>query len=89
MSTTATRSPRRRTRTSSRPLTLGQLESFFNGAWSVFEVLKRNFGDEGYDLTRDAMLRDQRRIAVLPDDRSALPAADRDVGRRATSGIGA
>ena len=42
----------KRTRTSTRPLTLGQLESFFNGAWSVFEVLKRNFGYEGYDLTR-------------------------------------
>jgi len=42
----------KRTRTSTRPLTLGQLESFFNGAWSVFEVLKRNFGYKGYDLTR-------------------------------------
>ena len=40
----------RRTRTSIRPLTLGQLESFFNGAWSIFEVLEMNFADHGYDL---------------------------------------
>jgi hypothetical protein len=40
----------RNTRTSIRPLTLGQLETFFNGAWSVFEVLEANFGDDGYDL---------------------------------------
>ncbi len=42
----------KRTRTSTRPLTLGQLECFFNGAWSVFDVLQMNFGDEGYDLTQ-------------------------------------
>jgi hypothetical protein len=40
----------RNTRTSIRPLTLGQLEAFFNGAWSVFDVLEMNFGDNGYDL---------------------------------------
>ena len=40
----------RRTRTSVRPLTLGQLETFFNGAWSIFEVLDCNFADDGYDL---------------------------------------
>jgi hypothetical protein len=36
-------------RTSTRPLTLGQLESFFNGAWALFDVLEMNFGDFGYD----------------------------------------
>ena len=39
------------TRTSRRPLTLGQLEAFFNGAWSIFEVLECNYGDDGYDLS--------------------------------------
>jgi len=38
------------TRTSTQPLTLGQLEAFFDGAWSIFEVLEMNFGDEGYDI---------------------------------------
>jgi hypothetical protein len=38
------------TRTSTRPLTLGQLEAFFNGAWSVFDVLAMNFDD--YDIDR-------------------------------------
>jgi len=42
----------KQTRTSTRPLTLGQLECFFNGAWSIFEVLKMNFGYRGYDLDR-------------------------------------
>jgi hypothetical protein len=40
----------RNTRTSIRPLTLGQLETFFNGAWSIFEVLDANYGDDGYNL---------------------------------------
>jgi len=40
----------RRTRTSVRPLTLGALEEFFNGAWSIFEVLEMNFADHGYDV---------------------------------------
>jgi len=40
------------TRTSTRPLTLGALEKLFTGAWSIFEVLDMNFGDEGYDLNR-------------------------------------
>ena len=40
----------RNARTSIRPLTLGQLESFFTGAWSIFDVLEVNFGDDGYDL---------------------------------------
>jgi hypothetical protein len=38
----------RSTRTSRRPLTLGQLEMFFNGAWSIFDVLEMNFRDRGY-----------------------------------------
>jgi hypothetical protein len=32
----------KRTRTSTRPLTLGELEAFFNGAWSIFDVLAGN-----------------------------------------------
>jgi len=40
----------RNTRTSVKPLTLAQLEAFFTGAWSVFDVLEMNFGDDGYDL---------------------------------------
>ena len=40
----------RRTRTSIRPLTLGQLSEFFSGAWSIFDVLEMNFADEGYDI---------------------------------------
>lgn len=33
----------RSNRTSTRPLTLGELEAFFKGAWSIFEVLAMNF----------------------------------------------
>ena len=40
----------RSTRTSTRPLTLGAMVSFFNGAWSIFNVLEANFGHTGYDL---------------------------------------
>lgn len=40
----------RATRTSTRPLTLGALMSFFIGAWSIFNVLEVNFGHTGYDL---------------------------------------
>ena len=40
----------RSTRTSTRPLTLVALTSFFNGAWSIFNVLEANFGHTGYDL---------------------------------------
>jgi len=30
---------------------LGELETFFNDAWSIFDdVLERNFGDEAYHL---------------------------------------
>ena len=42
----------KRTRTSTRPLTLGQLESFFNGAWPLLAVLDMNFADTGYDLRK-------------------------------------
>src|SRR4029450_9230188 len=45
----------RNTRTSTRPLTLSELETFFNSAWSIFDVLEMNFGNEGYNL--DRMLR--------------------------------
>ena len=34
------------------PLTLRQLEAFFNGAWSVFEVLEQNFGEDGFDFNQ-------------------------------------
>jgi hypothetical protein len=40
---------RRNTRTSRRPLTQGELEPFFNGAWSIFDVLEMNFRYGGYD----------------------------------------
>jgi hypothetical protein len=36
-------------RTSRHPLSLGQLERFFHGAWSLFTVLEANFSDAGYD----------------------------------------
>ena len=42
----------KRTRISTRPLTLGQLESFFNGAWPLLAVLDMNFADTGYDLRK-------------------------------------
>jgi hypothetical protein len=44
----------RSTRTSARPLSLGELEAFFNGAWSIFDVLAMNFRHRGYD--RDDLL---------------------------------
>jgi hypothetical protein len=44
----------RNTRTSARPLTLGKLEAFFNGAWSIFNVLAMNFAHSGYH--RDDLL---------------------------------
>lgn len=37
-------------RTSVRPLTLGELETFFTGAWSILDVLDMNFDDPGTDL---------------------------------------
>ena len=40
----------RTTRTSTRPLKLGDLTSFFLVAWPIFDVLEMNFGDSGYDL---------------------------------------
>ena len=42
----------RSTRTSIRPLTLGDLESFFNGAWSIFDVLDMNFNSAVCDLEK-------------------------------------
>jgi hypothetical protein len=38
------------TRTSARPLAMGELEAFFNGAWSIFDVLGLNFGSYGHVL---------------------------------------
>jgi len=43
------------TRSSIRPLTLSELERFFNGAWPLFGVLDMNFGRDGYN--RASMLR--------------------------------
>ena len=40
----------RSTRTSVHPLTLGELETFFSGAWSILDVLDMNFDDPGADL---------------------------------------
>lgn len=37
-------------RTSTKPLTLAQMESFLTGAWLIFEVLEANFSEDGYDL---------------------------------------
>lgn len=33
-----------------RPLTLGELTTFFDGAWSIYNVLDMNFQHRGYDL---------------------------------------
>jgi hypothetical protein len=41
---------RRSKRTSMRPLMLGELEAFLNGAWSIFQVLHMNFSHGGYNL---------------------------------------
>ena len=40
----------RSTRTSIRPLTLGELEAFFTGAWSIIDVMDMNFDDPGTQL---------------------------------------
>ncbi len=37
------------TRTSLHPLSLGELESFFTGSWSIFDVLEMNFSESGYE----------------------------------------
>ncbi len=58
------------TRTSTNPLTLGELEKFFNGAWSIFEVLESNFADDGYDL-------DEMQSFVVSVDSSFYPEIDR------------
>jgi len=42
----------KRTRVSTRPLSLGELEVFFSGAWSIFDVLAMNFGVDGYDMAQ-------------------------------------
>lgn len=68
--------------TSTRPLTLGQLEKFLNGAWSIFENLAMNFGREGYRV--DDMLAFERvaspfyrQIGALYDHRIEVWAAER------------
>ena len=38
----------RTARTSTRPLALGELETFFNSAFGLFDILEMNFGDDGY-----------------------------------------
>jgi hypothetical protein len=38
------------TRTSLRPISLGELETLFNRAWSIFDVLEMNFGHDGYPM---------------------------------------
>ena len=47
-------------RSSMRPLTLGELAAFFSGAWSIRRVLEMNFRDSGYDVQK--MLRFVRGI---------------------------
>ena len=42
----------KRTRVSMRPLSLGELEVFFSGAWSIFDVLAMNFGGDGHDMAK-------------------------------------
>ena len=44
----------RNARTSDRPLTQGELVEFFDGAWSILDVLDYNYGEDGYD--EDEML---------------------------------
>jgi hypothetical protein len=60
----------RRERTSTRPLTLGQLADFFSGAWSILEVLDMNFGEDGYD-------EDQMQRFVVEVGSSFYPDLDR------------
>ena len=35
---------------SAEPLTLGELDTFFMGSWSLMEVLEANFGDDLYQM---------------------------------------
>ena len=37
-------------RTSTRPLSLAALEQFFDSAWSIFDLLEMNYGDDGHDI---------------------------------------
>ena len=74
------------TRTSVRPLTLRQLEGFFNGAWSIFDVLEMNFADDGYPLDEHAPIRGRRRVGVLSRDRHPVRGAHSRLGGRAPAG---
>src|SRR4029453_4622764 len=42
----------KRTRTSPQPPQLGEVESFFDQAWSIYDVLEMNFGGNDYDVSR-------------------------------------
>ena len=59
----------RATRTSVRPLTLGQLEAFFSSAWPLLDVLDCNFEHRGYDL-------DQMQDFVVSIDSQFYPDLD-------------
>ena len=75
-------------------MTLGELESFFTGAWPLLEVLEANFADDGYDVERmhdfvvaiesefypelERLYRD--RITAWAADRRASEAEDDDDG---------
>jgi hypothetical protein len=65
----------RSTRTSLKPLTLGELETFFTGAWSIFDVLEANFGESGYD-------EDDMQAFVVEVGSSFYPELDRLVRER-------
>jgi len=68
-------------RTSSQPLSLRELDSFFSAAWSVLDVLEMNFGDSGYD-------EDEMQAFVIEIGSSFYPELDRLVRER-TSAWGA
>jgi hypothetical protein len=75
--------------TSSRPLTLGEVEEFFLGAWPFFEVLAMNFEDDTEQMLGffhgasqfypefDQLLR-ERVIAAYPESAQAEEEADSD-----------
>jgi hypothetical protein len=79
-------------RTSSRPLTLGELEEFFLGAWPFLEVLEMNFEDDTEQMLGffrgasqfypefDQLLR-QRVIAAYPESAQAEEEHDSGDGR--------
>jgi hypothetical protein len=66
------------TRTSTRPLTLRGLDSFFFSAWSLLETLEANFGESGYD-------EDEMQAFVVEIGSSFYPDLDRLVRERISS----